>query len=144
MAEPVRNSITVNAPAHRVLEVVSDLENTDRWANEAKSAEVVARDDEGHPQRIRVVLGAIGFTDTSVYEVSYTDHSITLTCIEGQLIKESTISYTAHEQGDGTTKLDMTSTMEVTVPVPKWGLKRAMHSSADKNLASIKKDAEGM
>jgi len=144
MADPVRNSITINAPAQRVLEVVSDLENTDRWANEAKSADVVARDDTGRPQRIRVVLGAIGFTDTSVYDVTYGDDSITLTCVEGQLVKESTIAYTAREQGDGTTHLDMSSTMEVTVPVPKWGLKRAMHSSADKNLTSIKKDAEGM
>ena len=77
-----------------------------------------------------------------MYEVAYTDDSVTLTCIEGKLIKESVISYVAHDEGDGTTRLDMTSTMEVTVPVPQWGLKRAMHSSADKNLASVKKDAE--
>ena len=34
--------------------------------------------------------------------------------------------------------------MEVTVKgVPRWGLERAMGSSAEKNLQSIKKDAEG-
>lgn len=142
MADPVRNSVTISASVPTVIEVVSDLENTSRWANEAKEAKVVEKDDRGRPAKVRVTLGAIGFTDTSVYEVAYTDDSVTLTCVEGKLIKESVISYVAHDQGEGTTRLDMSSTMEVTVPVPQWGLKRAMHSSADKNLASVKKDAE--
>lgn len=142
MAEPVRNSVTISAPVSAVIEVVSDLENTQRWANEAKEAKVLDKDDQGRPAKVRVVLGAIGFTDTSVYEVAYTDQSVTLTCVEGTLIKESVIAYTAHDEGDGTARLDMSSTMEVTVPVPRWGLERAMSSSADKNLASVKADAE--
>lgn len=142
MPEPVRNSVTIAAPVSTVIEVVSDLENTSRWANEAKEARILEKDDQGRPAKVRVVLGAIGFTDTSVYEVAYTDTSVTLTCVEGKLIKESVIGYVAHDEGDGTTRLDMSSTMEVNVPVPKWGLKKAMHSSADKNLASIKADAE--
>ncbi len=142
MPEPVRNSVTIKASVPTVIEVVSDLENTERWANEAREAKVVDKDEQGRPSRIRVTLGAIGFTDTSVYAVAYTDNSITLTCVEGKLIKESVISYTAHDEGDGRTRLDMTSTMIVTVPVPQWGLKRAMRTSADKNLASVKRDAE--
>ncbi len=142
MPEPVRNSVTISAPVPTVIEVVSDLENTNRWANEAKEAKILEKDDQGRPAKVQVTLGAIGFTDTSVYEVAYTGNSVTLTCVEGKLIKDSVISYVAHDEGDGTTRLDMTSTMEVTIRVPQWGLKRAMHSSADKNLASIKKDAE--
>ena len=142
MAPPVTNSIDIQAPVQRVLEVVTDLENTDRWANEARSAEIAARAEDGRPSRIVVTLGAIGFTTTATYDVTYTDASLTLTCVEGALIKESTISYTAHEKGEGTTHLEMSSTMEVTVPVPQWGLNRAMRRSADKNLESVRKDAE--
>lgn len=135
--------MTIDAPASRVLEVVSELENTDRWANEAKAAKVQAHDDRGRPTRIVVTLGALRFTSDSTYDVSYGENTVTLTCVEGRLIEESTIRYTAHDEGDGRTRLEMASTMEVTVPgIPRWGLDRTMGSSAEKNLASIKKDAE--
>ena len=142
MADPIRHSVTISAPVGKVIEVVSDLENTDRWANEAKEAKILEKDDEGRPAKMQVTLGAIGFTDTSVYDVTYTDHSVTLTCVEGKLIKDSVIEYQATDQGDGTTNLEMVATMEVVVPVPQWGLEQAMGSSSKKNLESIKKDAE--
>lgn len=136
--------VTIDAPASRVLEVVADLENTDRWANEAKSAKVQAHDDQGRPTRIVVTLGALKFTTDATYDVTYGDHAVTLTCVDARLIRESTIDYRAHPEGDARTRLVMSSTMEVTVKgVPRWGLERAMGSSAEKNLASIKKDAEG-
>lgn len=144
MSEPVIREVTVDAPVSRVLEVVCDLENTDRWANEAKSAEIQGRDDQGRPTRIVVTLGALRFTTTATYDVSYGANTVTLTCVDASLIRESTIAYTAHDEGDGRTRLVMSSTMEVTVPgIPRWGLDRAMGSSAEKNLASIRKDAEG-
>ncbi|GAA4805224.1 hypothetical protein GCM10023200_48260 [Actinomycetospora chlora] len=144
MSKPVVREVTIDAPVPRVIEVISDLENTDRWANEAKSAKVQAHDDQGRPTRIVVTLGALSFTTDSTYEVTYGENTVTLTCVEARLIKESTITYTAHDEGDGTTRLEMASTMEVTVKgVPRWGLDRAMGSSAEKNLQSIKKDAEG-
>jgi uncharacterized membrane protein len=143
VSRPVAREVTINAPVSRVLEVVADLENTDRWANEAKSAKVQSHDDQGRPRRIVVTLGALRFTTDATYEVGYGQNTITLTCVDARLIKESTISYTAHDCGDGRTRLEMASTMEVTVKgVPRWGLERAMGTSADKNLASIKKDAE--
>jgi len=143
VSEPVRRSIEIAAPVPRVIEVLSDLENTDRWANEAKQAVVQAHDDQGRPSRIAVTLGALGFSTTATYDVTYTDDSVTLTCVAGGLIRESTIAYTARDLGDGRTHLDMASTMEVTVKgIPRWGLDRAMRSSADRNLASIKRDAE--
>ncbi|PVZ07725.1 SRPBCC family protein [Actinomycetospora cinnamomea] len=142
MSKPVTRSIEIDAPVSRVVEVISDLENTDRWANEAKSARVTEHDEHGRPAKIDVTLGAIGFTTTSTYAVSYTDDAITLTCVAGKLIEESTIAYRIHSRGDGGSRVEMSSTMEVTVPVPRWGLERAMGSSAEKNLASIKKDAE--
>ena len=143
MSEPVIRSVEIEAPVPRVIEVISDLENPDRWANEAKSAKVRAHDDRGRPTRIVVTLGALRFTTDATYEVTYTDTSVTLTCVDARLIRESTIRYTADDLG-GRTRLEMSSTMEVTVKgVPRWGLERAMGSSAEKNLASIKKDAEG-
>ncbi|GAA4925579.1 polyketide cyclase/dehydrase/lipid transport protein [Actinomycetospora succinea] len=143
MTDPVVREVTIDAPVARVLEVVADLENTDRWANEAKSAKVKAHDDQGRPTRIVVTLGALKFTTDATYDVSYGDSAITLTCVDARLIRESTIDYRAHPEGERT-RLVMSSTMEVTVKgVPRWGLERAMGSSAEKNLASIKKDAEG-
>jgi hypothetical protein len=144
VSDPVVREVTIDAPASRVLEVVADLENTDRWANEAKSAKVQAHDDQGRPTRIVVTLGALTFTTDATYDVTYDDHAVTLTCVDARLIRESTIGYHAHPEGDARTRLVMSSTMEVTVKgVPRWGLERAMGSSAEKNLASIKKDAEG-
>ena len=142
MTEPVTNSIDITASVPRVIEVISDLENTDRWANEARSADVVGRDDHGRPAQVKVTLGAIGFTTTATYDVAYTDSSVTLTCVDGSLIRESVIAYTATDAGNGTTHVEMSSTMEVTVPVPQWGLTRAMKRSGAKNLESVRSDAE--
>lgn len=144
MSAPVTRTVEIAAPVPRVIEVISDLENTDRWANEAKQAKVQEHDEQGRPTRIAVALGALTFTTTATYTVAYTDSSVTLTCVDAKLIRESTIAYTASDAGDGNTHLEMASTMEVTVKgVPRWGLERAMGSSAEKNLQSIKKDAEG-
>lgn len=143
MAEPVTESVTIQAPVDRVIEMVSHLENTDRWANEARSAEVQEKGDDGRPTRIKVTLGAIGFTTTATYAVTYTPTSVTLDCVEAGLIRESRIAYTASDRGDGTTDLQMSSSMVVTVPVPQWGLTRAMRTSARKNLESIRRDSEG-
>lgn len=142
MSEPVTESITIQAPVARVMELVSDLEDTDRWANEAQSAEVIERGEDGRPSKIIVTLGAIGFSTKATYTVSYTDTSVTLICVDGSLISESTIRYEATDQGDDTTVLEMSTTMEVTVPVPQWGLQQAMSRSSSKNLESVKKDAE--
>jgi hypothetical protein len=144
VSAPVTRTVEIAAPVPRVIEVISDLENTDRWANEAKQAKVQEHDEQGRPTRIAVTLGALTFTTTATYTVAYTDSSVTLTCVDAKLIRESTIAYTATDAGDGNTHLEMASTMEVTVKgVPRWGLERAMGSSAEKNLQSIKKDAEG-
>ncbi len=144
MSAPVTRTVEIAAPVPRVIEVISDLENTDRWANEAKEAKVQEHDEQGRPIRIAVTLGALTFTTTAIYSVAYTDTSVTLTCVDAKLIRESTIAYTASDAGDGKAHLEMASTMEVTVKgVPRWGLERAMGSSAEKNLQSIKKDAEG-
>ncbi|MDD7923640.1 SRPBCC family protein [Actinomycetospora chibensis] len=144
MSAPVTRTVEIAAPVPRVIEVISDLENTDRWANEAKQAKVQEHDEQGRPTTIAVTLGALTFTTTATYTVAYTDSSVTLTCVDAKLIRESTIAYTASDAGDGNTHLEMASTMEVTVKgVPRWGLERAMGSSAEKNLQSIKKDAEG-
>lgn len=143
MAGPVKESISIVASVPTVIGVVADLENTDRWANEAKSAEVLSRDADNRPSSIKVTLGAVGFRTAATYDVAYTDSSVTLTCSGdgGRLISSSVIAYEAAESGQGT-ELTMTSTVEVTVPVPEWGLERAMTRSARKNLASVKKDAE--
>ena len=133
--------MTIAASRERVIDVISDLENIDRWANEAQSAEVLARQDDGKPSRIKVTLSAIGFRTAATYEVAYTPGTVTLTCVDGALIKESTIRYSVSEEG-GRTRLEMSSTMKVSVPVPEWGLKMAMRNSAEKNLESVRKDAE--
>lgn len=142
MSEPVRSSITIQAPVARVMELVSDLEDPDRWADEAQSAEVIERGDDGRPARIIVTLGAMGFTTTATYTVAYTETSVTLECVDASLIEQSTIVYEATDQGDGRTLLEMSTTMEVTVPVPHWGLEHAVRRSSEKNLESVRKDAE--
>jgi carbon monoxide dehydrogenase subunit G len=141
MAGPVKESISIAAPVARVIDVVSDLGNTDRWANEAKGAEILEHGADGRPSKIRVTLGAVGFSTTADYDVTYTDSSVSIKGVDGKLIENSTIDYEAVESGDGT-ELTMTSVMDVTVPVPQWGLERAMSRSARKNLQSVKKDAE--
>lgn len=143
MAEPVETSVTIDAPVSRVLEVVSDLENPRRWANEAQSADVKSHDDQGRPTRIVVTLGAIGFSTAATYDVVYEDAAITMTCVDASLIRESTIVYRFVDEGEGRTRLSQSVTMEVTVPVPQWGLRRAMRASQDKNLQAVKADAEG-
>ena len=141
MAGPVKESISIAAPVARVIDVVSDLGNTDRWANEAKGAEILERGTDGRPSKIRVTLGAIGFSTTADYDVTYTDSTVSIVGVDGKLIENSTIDYEAVESGEGT-ELTMTSVMDVTVRVPQWGLERAMARSARKNLQSVKKDAE--
>ena len=78
MAGPVKESISIAAPVARVIDVVSDLGNTDRWANEAKGAEILENGADGRPSKIRVTLGAVGFSTTADYDVTYTDTSVSI------------------------------------------------------------------
>ncbi|WP_016935698.1 SRPBCC family protein, partial [Rhodococcus sp. R1101] len=66
MAEKTKRSITIDAPAERVMKVIADFDAYPTWVSAAKTVEVVEHRPDGRAERVRFVLDAGIVKDTYV------------------------------------------------------------------------------
>ncbi len=66
MAEKTKRSITIAAPADRVMSVIADFDEYPTWVEAAKSVEVLDTFPDGRAERVRFVLDAGIVKDTYV------------------------------------------------------------------------------
>ena len=144
MAQQTRSTTTVSAPPEAVMAVIADLEAYPEWAN-VKSTEVLRRDVDGRPQRVRFTLDAGVIKDT--YELGYDwaadGTSVTWTLVqEGSMVSAMDGSYTLAGRGAAT---EVTYELTVDVKVPMIGMlkRKAEKVIVDTALKGLKKRVEG-
>ena len=86
MTETVASEIDIDAPAQRVLDVLTDFESYPSWARSMKAASVVERDEDGRPLKVKFHV-APGLLPEVTYVLAYTysDDGIAWTYVEGDL-----------------------------------------------------------
>ena len=130
MAASVSDRFDIDATPEQVMRALEDVERIPEWSSAHKSVEVLTRDDDGRPIRIRMTLSLLGFSDTQTIEHSWTETSTSWTLVESSMQRSQDGEY-ALEPTERGTRVHVTMSLEPKVPVPGFVLKRGQKHAVE-------------
>lgn len=130
MAASVSDRFDIDATPEQVMRALKDVERIPEWSSAHKSVEVLTRDDDGRPLRIRMTLSLLGFSDTQTIEHSWTESSTSWTLVESSMQRSQDGEY-ALEPTERGTRVHVTMSLEPKVPVPGFVLKRGQKHAVE-------------
>lgn len=144
MADKTTQTIVIDAPVARVMDVIADFEAYPQWANAVKLVDVLERTAGGRGSHVRFGLDAGMVKDT--YELSYTwatdDTEVSWSLVKGQMQKAQDGSYVLRPHNGGT---EVIYTLSVDLAIPMIGMfkRKAEKIITDTALKELKKRVEG-
>ncbi|MCQ4081571.1 SRPBCC family protein [Streptomyces sp. RB6PN25] len=144
MAEHTRSSITIEAAPAEVMGVISDFARYPEWTGEVKEAEILATDDKGRAEQVRLVLDAGAIKDD--HTLAYTwisDAEVSWSLVKSQMLRALDGSYTlvTHDRGK-TTEVTYQLTVDVKIPMLGMIKRKAEKVIIDRALAGLKQRVE--
>ena len=122
--------VVIEASPEEILDVIADVESTPTWSSQYQSAEILEAYDDGRPKRVKMKVKSVGISDEQVVEYTWTDDKASWTLISAGQLKSQDASYTLTPDGDKT-KVKFDITIDPSVPLPGFVLKRAMETATD-------------
>ncbi len=146
MAEHTSSTITIEAAPADVMGVIADFDRYPEWTGEVKEAEVLASDDQGRAEKVRLVLDAGAIKDD--HTLAYTwigDYEVSWTLVKSQMLRAIDGSYALAPLGDGH-RTEVTYRLTVDVKIPMLGMikRKAEKVIIDRALAGLKKRVESV
>ncbi|MFF0705069.1 SRPBCC family protein [Streptomyces tendae] len=142
MAEHTSSSITIEAAPADVMAVISDFERYPDWTGEVKEAQVLATDQQGRAEQVRLVMDAGAIKDDQTLGYTWTgEHEVSWTLVKSQMLRSLDGSYLLRPAGTGT---EVTYRLTVDVKIPMLGMikRKAEKVIIDRALAGLKKRVE--
>ena len=94
MAEHTSSSITIEAAAADVMEVIADFARYPDWTGEVKEAEVLGTDGQGRAEQVRLVMDAGAIKDDQTLAYTWTGaHEVSWTLVKSQMLRSLDGSY---------------------------------------------------
>jgi hypothetical protein len=145
MGDRTTSSISIAADRQHVMAVIADFAAYSQWASAVRSAEVVSRDADGRPSRVRFSLDAGMIKDSYVLGYHWDgDSGVRWDLAEpGSVVSGMSGSYALVKQPAGT---EATYELSVDVRVPLLGMlkRRAEKMIIDTALKGLKARVEGL
>ncbi|MCQ4195662.1 SRPBCC family protein [Streptomyces parvulus] len=142
MAEHTSSSITIEAAPADVMSVIADFARYPDWTGEVKEAEVLASDDRGRAEQVRLVMDAGAIKDDQTLAYTWSgEHEVSWTLVKSQMLRSLDGSYLLRPAGTGT---EVTYRLTVDVKIPMLGMikRKAEKVIIDRALAGLKKRVE--
>lgn len=145
MAERTKRSITIDAPAERVMAVIEDFGEYPTWVEAAKSVEVLERRADGRAERVRFVLDAGIVKDTYVLRYKWAEdgRAVSWELESGEIQKAQAGSYVLSDAPAGGTVVDYELTVDLHIPMIGLFKRKAEKVITDTALKELKKQVEG-
>ncbi len=142
MAERVKDSIDIAAPAEQVFEVAADIETYPEWSPNIKQVEVSERDNEGRPLVVWFEVDAKikVLRYTLRYDYSRAPESFSWSLVEGD-VRSLDGSYTFDDFGD-VTEVTYEIAIEPGFPVPGMLKRQAERQIVKGALDDLKRQVE--
>lgn len=146
MADSSTQSIVIAAPPARVVDVICDFSHYPEWIENFKRVEVVEEYEDGYPAKVEFALDAGVLTDEYALVYEYADD---LSRIEWHLVAPSKMqkaqygSYDIADNGDGTTTVTYTLSVELAVGMLGMFRRKAEKMIMDTALRQLKRRVEG-
>ncbi|MEU3714739.1 SRPBCC family protein [Streptomyces californicus] len=144
MAEHTSSSITIEAAPADVMGVIADFARYPEWTGEVKEAEVLATDDRGRAERVRLVLDAGAIKDDHVLSYTWTgENEVSWSLVKSQMLRSLDGTYALTPLASGT-RTEVTYRLAVDVKIPLLGMikRKAEKVIIDRALAGLKKRVE--
>ncbi|MFG2562244.1 SRPBCC family protein [Streptomyces sp. NPDC048496] len=146
MAEHTSSTITIEAAPADVMGVIADFDRYPEWTGEVKEADVLAKDEQGRAEKVRLVLDAGAIKDDHTLAYTWTgDHEVSWTLVKSQMLRAIDGSYALAPLGDGS-RTEVTYRLTVDVKIPMLGMikRKAEKVIIDRALAGLKKRVESL
>lgn len=138
MATSDSREVVIEASPDEILDVIADVESAAEWSSQHRGAEVLDRDSNGRPGKVRIKLKTMGISDEQVLQYSWTENRAGWTLLESGQLKTQNASYTLTPDGDRT-KVRFEITVDPAVPIPGFVLKRAMKGGLESATDGLRK-----
>jgi len=138
MATSDSREVVIEARPEEIIDVIADVESTPTWSSQYQSAEVLEAYDDGRPKRLKMKVKSVGITDEQVVKYTWTDNKVSWTLISAGQLKAQDASYTLTPEGDKT-KVKFDITIDPSVPLPGFVLKRAMKGAMETATDGLRK-----
>ena len=138
MAVSDSREVVIEASPEEILDVIADVESTSEWSDQHQGAEVLSSFDDGRPKQVKMKVKSAGITDEQVVEYTWTDDSASWTLLSASALKSQIGKYTLTPDGDKT-KVRFDITVDLSVPLPGFVLKRAMKGAMETATDGLRK-----
>ena len=142
MPDQASSTITINARAQQVLDVIADIPSYPEWTGQIKSAQVVEAGADGKPQQATFVMDAGVLKDEYTLQYDWRPDGVDWHLVGKSTVQKSQVgSYTLADKGGST---EVTYKLAVDIAMPMLGMfkRKAEKMIMDSALKELKKRVE--
>ena len=144
MADFVTEETTIDAPVDEVLDVLLDFERYPEWARDIKSVQVIDRDGDGRPGRVRFRAAAMGRSTSYTLQYQHSEPGrLAWELIEGDITRRLDGSYRLTAADDRRTLVHYELEVELMLPLPGFVKRRSQAKIMHTALRELKARVEG-
>ena len=145
MADQTTSSITVDAPASAVMDVIADFDAYPQWAKGVTRAETRSTFGDGRAERVFFALDVSPIKDEYTLEYVWDgDREVTWTLVEGKMLRALDGAYILRETGPGTTEVTYRLALDVAIPLIGMLKRKGEKILIDTALKGLKKRVESL
>ena len=144
MSDISTSTVTIQASASEIQEVLANLSAYPSWSTTIKSVNVITTDDQGRATQVQVSVdaGALKDKPTLNYDWSKAPNRLEFSLEDADLLTEMSGAYIIKDNGDDTTDVTYELTVGLSMPVPAVMRQKAEKSTIDLTLKQLKEKLE--
>ena len=145
MAEFSKSTISIDAPIKAVQEALFALDKYPDWSTQIKSAEAIARDDQGRITKVKMSIDAGMMKDrpTLDYDWSGAPSKLSFSLDEADLLTGMDGIYSFKSIDEDTTEVTYELEVSLSMPIPAMMRQKAEKATIDAALTQLKTHLEG-
>jgi uncharacterized membrane protein len=140
MTDLSKSLISIDAPIDHVQKALFELDKYPEWSSQIKSAEALARDDQGRITKVKMSIDAGMMKDrpTLDYDWSQAPNKLSFSLDEADLLTSMDGVYTISAIDEDTTEVTYELGVDLSMPVPAMMRQKAEKATIDAALAQLK------
>ncbi len=144
MTDLSKSLISIDAPIADVQKALFDLDKYPEWSTQIKSAEALARDDQGRITKVKMSIDAGMMKDrlTLDYDWSQAPNKLSFSLDEADLLTGMDGIYTIKSIDEDTTEVSYELEVSLSMPIPAMMRQKAEKATIDAALAQLKSHLE--
>jgi len=144
MSDSSSSTISIDAPVASVTEALFALEKYPEWSTSIKSAEAIARDDQGRIIKVKMSIDAGMMKDRVIldYDWSGAPTHLSFSLDDADLLTGMDGSYTIKSIDEDTTEVTYELAVSLSMPIPAMMRQKAEKATIDAALAQLKATLE--